>query len=136
MVQGILKVLLLFLGKGLVRLGYGAKGSEARKLLGMKSTGLSILFSLLASFWLIFGVLFYSLFKNTADAIYSLITIIACPVIYILWVLYARSTVPALLQKAEPMFNQKAEDERVKAEQEKAKAEKAQKESLLKKSGF
>ena len=129
MLKGLFQVLFLSIGKGLVRLGYGKKGTEARNLLGMKSTGLSLIFSILTFFWLFGGVFSYFAFKGSADEIISLAVMIACPVIYVLWFFYARSKVSALVQKAEPIKNQKAEEEKIKIEKER-------KESLLKRSGF
>ena len=98
--QGLLKVLLLYSGKGLVALGYGKEGMAAREKLGKTSNGLAYAFGALLFIWLFFGVLFYFLFQNSADAIYSLITMIACPVIYAVWFCIARKGVAKLIEES------------------------------------
>ena len=105
-VSGIAFVLMFWSGKGLVYLGYGKKGSAALKELedGLPK-GPAIFFSILSFVWTFFGGFFYFAFRDTSDSIFSIVVMIACPVIYLLWFIYARSQVPNLLAKQATIDN-------------------------------
>ena len=93
--QGLLKVIFFYSGKGLVALGYGREGMAAREKLGKSSTGLALLFGCLVFVWLFVGA-FYFMDKNTG----SLVTIIVCPVIYAVWFFFARKSSAKLIEES------------------------------------
>ena len=100
MLQGLIKVLLLYSGEGLVKLGYGKEGMAAREKLGKSSIGLAYAFGALLFIWLFFGLFFYFAFLGSKDSVFSLITIVICPVIYAVWVLLARKSVVKLIEES------------------------------------
>ena len=96
-------------GKGLVYLGYGKKGYDALKELeGGLPKAPSIVFSILFYIWAFFGVFFYFAFPDSGDADVCLGIMIACPVIYVLWFIYARTGVPALVRQRDKLQSLKA----------------------------
>ena len=99
LLSGALIVLSYYAGKFLVYFGYGKKGSAALKETeGELPKGLSIFFGVLLFVWAFFGLFFYFAFIDSADAGICLGIAIVCPIIYILWFIYARLQVPRLLQ--------------------------------------
>ena len=100
MVQGLIKVLLLYAGMGLVALGYGKDGMAAREKLGKSSDGLALTFGGLVFVWLFFGVFFYFMFRGSADSLYCLIIMIVCPLIYALWFVFARKSAAKLIEES------------------------------------
>lgn len=97
-VGAILFALCFFAGKGLVYLGYGKKGYTALKEL---EDGLPkipcVVFSVLFFVWAFWGVFFYFSFRENG----CLWIVIGGIIVYALWFLYARSTVPTLLAQLE-----------------------------------
>ena len=96
LMKGVLAVVLEFAllsgGYLLVFLGYGKKEMKARAFRGKKSFGMSLLWGFMLNIWLIFGVFFFFTVTSSSDKIRSLITLIGCPILYILWVIYARKS--------------------------------------------
>ena len=88
-------------GKGLVYLAYGKKGMAARSYLGMDRKHLDILWCFLLAILLLVA-LFYFLFRALDDAAsILLVPLIIIPAAYILWVVFARLSVPGLLREVE-----------------------------------
>jgi hypothetical protein len=100
LLQGLIKVLLLYSGKGLVTLGYGKEGMAAREKLGKSSNGLAFAFGALVLIWLFFGLFFYFVFSGSSDSAISLAIIVVCPLIYAIWAIVARKSVPKLIEDA------------------------------------
>lgn len=100
MLKGFLFVFFTYIGKFLIYLGYGSKGMKARKTFGIESSGLSVFFSILTFIWLP-SCLFYSTFANSKDAVLNLVILIACPLIYLVWFLFARINARNLIAEAE-----------------------------------
>lgn len=89
MLQGIVKVLLMYMGKGLIALGYGKAGIEARSKLG-KGGGdnyICIVLSLVILGW-ICAVVY--LFDSKNLSIGALVVALLIPALYVIWVVYAR----------------------------------------------
>lgn len=109
MLRGLIQVLLIYIGKGLVYLGYGKRGMEAREKLGKSSRGLTIGFSLLAFLWLFLGVFGLAAFSGTEDVMISIVVLIIGLVIYIPWIMYARKQTPKLIEEA---FGRETQEEK------------------------
>lgn len=93
-------VLFLYAGKGLIYLGYGKEGMLAREKLGKSDKGLSYGFGIMSFIWLFFGVFFYFVFQGSKDSMFSLVLMILCPVLYGIWVIFARKSVPRLIEES------------------------------------
>lgn len=89
MLQGLLKVLLIFLGRKLIAFSFGKEGMVAREKLGKGTLDgyISLVLSLVIIFWLLS---IYLLISGTSSDSYMIIFVIVVPVLYAIWCVVAR----------------------------------------------
>lgn len=95
----ILRFLFMLLGEFLVKLAYGKEGMEARETLCKSGAGWAFLWTMLSYIW----IPVMSIYLMTAE--FSVLSFAAVllifPIPYLVFVICARCSVPALLKKAE-----------------------------------
>lgn len=95
MLQGIITVALFFVAKGLVYLGYGKKGMEARRTQGMSNKGMTFI-------WFIYLLILFVLVTLVGlleDPLIALLIFVGAAIPYILWFVYARRSGSELYNK-------------------------------------
>ena len=130
---GLMTMAFLFAAQGLVYLGYGKKGMNARKDLNISSKGITLAWF----FYLLILFLPALLVGLLESPLTALLIIIGGAIPYGLWVIHARRSVPELLRQAESLkkgmekerssfYTSREEEARKKAQLE---AERAQREA-------
>lgn len=107
LLSGLMTMAFLFAAQGLVYLGYGKKGMNARKDLDISSKGITLVWF----FYLM--ILFLPAFLSGifGDPLTALLIIFCGMIPYVLWLIHARRSVPDLLRQAENL-KKKMETER------------------------
>ena len=111
--RALFVALSMLVARGLVCLGYGKKGMDARKYLGISSKGITMVWDLYI--WVMIVVLIIAGTSEIPLTVPLVFVIGAIP--YILWLVRARLSVPDLLSQVETIKR------RMEKEEEKKKAE-------------